>query len=136
MVTYHFKFENLLCIAHLKCTKTLFIRYTIKHQCNCPSVHNLCSDLTHLIKTEVPVHPTAPSNDVRDMQVQAIALSERNPKEENPKHWQRRAANQWHPSLLLLSFKVYIHVWCTWMLISLLFYVQGLSLSPTTNLVA
>ncbi|XP_075893838.1 meprin A subunit alpha [Nelusetta ayraudi] len=41
------------------------------------------NDLTHLIKTEVPIQPAKPSNDTL---LHAVAMSERNLREEHPKH--------------------------------------------------
>ncbi|XP_018550272.1 meprin A subunit alpha [Lates calcarifer] len=52
------------------------------------------NDLTHLIKTEVPVKPAAPMNDNTDEK----SLSEVEERQEAPKHREPRAANPCHPN--------------------------------------
>ncbi|XP_035534119.1 meprin A subunit alpha [Morone saxatilis] len=52
------------------------------------------SDLTHLIKTEVPVKPATPSDDITDEKpVSAVEM-----RQEAPKHREARAANPCHPN--------------------------------------
>ncbi|XP_038583682.1 meprin A subunit alpha [Micropterus salmoides] len=52
------------------------------------------NDLTHLIETEVPVKPVAPSNDITDEK----PISEVEMRLEAPKHREARAANLCHPN--------------------------------------
>lgn len=50
--------------------------------------------MTHLIKTEVPVKPAAPGNDITDEK----PISEVEMRQEAPKHREARAANPCHPN--------------------------------------